>query len=176
MKQPSGRSIERSGFTITELVVVLAIIGVMTVVAVPMFNNIARITKGRSAATQVQSHMRLMRQVAVSRQVNVEAEFDDDEGTYQLTYASGTSNGLTVIPKDQPAASSQWITIAETVIMTTIPGGDGFVFSPKGTIAALDGSANMTIVLQCFIGSGRTDQYTITANSVGKVSMERVEL
>jgi prepilin-type N-terminal cleavage/methylation domain-containing protein len=74
------------GFSAVELMAVVAIIGILVLVTTPAFMNFYNSMKVRTAAHRVQSHVRLCRQVAVSRRVNVVMQLQRNAGAVKPTY------------------------------------------------------------------------------------------
>lgn len=65
-RRPSGR-----GFSVTELLTVLAIMGMMIAISGPAMLNFFQAMKVRTASQRMVSHVRLCRQISVSRRDNV---------------------------------------------------------------------------------------------------------
>lgn len=70
----------RRGFSLPELLVVLAVLGLAVVVAVPLVANQVRLVQVRSAADQLAANLRAARTIAVSirRPVDVRVDVDPD--------------------------------------------------------------------------------------------------
>ena len=80
--QPAG-ALDRTtrvarGFSITELLVVLAIIGLPVAVTVPLISNQVRMAAIRSAAAEFSSDLRAARMIAVSGHKTVTVRVDAD--------------------------------------------------------------------------------------------------
>ena len=78
-----------AGFSLVEILVVLALIGVVIAIGIPLVNEQVRISEARSAADQMAGHLRAARMIAVSHHkdivVTVRVDPDNDysyEGTY----------------------------------------------------------------------------------------------
>jgi len=74
------------GFSAVELMAVVAIIGILVLVSTPAFLTFFNSMKVRTAANRLQSHVRLCRQVAVSRRVNVMMQLQRTAGAVAPTY------------------------------------------------------------------------------------------
>ena len=61
------RSARRDGFSLTEILIVVALIGIIALISTPAMLDFFKAMKVRTAAQRLVSHMRLARQVAVSR-------------------------------------------------------------------------------------------------------------
>lgn len=105
----SESSIRRGGFTLVELLVVIGIMGVLLVVATPMFNGMTRSAGMKGATMQLRTTLSLARQWAITHRqltcvvfpVNPAYELDKGTGVYSRVkraynvYAvNGVSNGV----------------------------------------------------------------------------------
>src|SRR5688572_27022547 len=79
------------GFSLAEMLVVVAIIGMLSLVSVPAFINYQRTMKLRGAVRTLNSDIRNCRQMAISRNVIVRMELGADR--YQTFMSS--DNGVT---------------------------------------------------------------------------------
>lgn len=80
-----ARRLQR-GFSVSELLVVVALIGIMALISMPQMLNFWKSMKVRTAANKMMSHMRLCRQVAVSRRTPVMLELQRNNGSTQPVY------------------------------------------------------------------------------------------
>jgi len=78
MNRRSSRSIDRQrsgGYSLMEILVVIAIIGILSLVTVPAFMNFQRRNQVRSALRSFTSDLRSFRQLAISKNVYVRVQF-----------------------------------------------------------------------------------------------------
>lgn len=105
----SESSIRRGGFTLVELLVVIGIMGVLLVVATPMFNGMTRSSGMKGATMQLRTTLSLARQWAIThRQLTcvvfpADPTVETDKGTgvysrvrraYNVFAVDGVSNGV----------------------------------------------------------------------------------
>lgn len=85
---PSPRSarLNELGFSAAEMLVVVAIIGMMVLITTPSMINFWNSMKVRTSANALMSHMRLCRQAAVSRRTTVLLELQRTNGSTRPTY------------------------------------------------------------------------------------------
>ena len=81
------------GFSTTELLAVVAIIGIMVLVTMPAMINFFAAMKVRTAAHRLTSHMRLCRQVSVSRRTDVILELQANNGATKPQYQAWEERG-----------------------------------------------------------------------------------
>jgi len=76
-----SRRLRAGGFSTTEMLIVVALIGIMVLFTTPALIEFFRSMKVRTAAQRVVSHIRLCRQVAVSRRAHVTMLLQSGPGT-----------------------------------------------------------------------------------------------
>lgn len=80
----------RSGFTLIELIVVVAIVGIVTLTAIPQFKTILQNANLRSAARDLYGHFQLARMEAIKRNETVQIALSTpDNHSYSISTASG---------------------------------------------------------------------------------------
>ncbi len=146
---PGARRSER-GFSITEMLTVLALMALMITFVGPAFSESYRAYKVRSAAVELADTLRAVRQVAVSTRAPSSLTIDTVAGTYTYTNAKGRVRTILLpIPV-------QFVTANPTTI----------TFVTNGTVST--GAA--TIALQNTVTRDRADRWTLALNTVGRVT------
>ncbi|BCA54981.1 pilin [Nitrospira sp. KM1] len=75
------------GGTLTELMTVLVIIGILVAIAMPSYNRMLIRMQSKSAATEIASELRMARQLAMSRRERLRVRFDRVRQTITLERA-----------------------------------------------------------------------------------------
>lgn len=89
----------QSGYSLAEMLVVVAIVGVMSLVLVPQFILYQQSSKIKGALQMIASDVRASRQVAISRYIQVRIEFTSSKRysfSYRTTPSSATWNILPI--------------------------------------------------------------------------------
>jgi type IV fimbrial biogenesis protein FimT len=81
------RCSKQSGRSLTELLIVCAIMGIMAAVAGPSFKSMTTHAQARSAAAEIASELRMARQLAMARRERLLVRFDLPEQTITLRCA-----------------------------------------------------------------------------------------
>ena len=155
------------GFTIIEMMIILAIIGVILTVAAPNFNAYRQNTNLKEAARDISSDISLYKQRAVAENRRYRINFSAAANTYTIQQETvvnntGTGNYVDLITKTVGAGNAN-IVISGT---PSFSGGVTYVtFNPRGTSGA--GS----LMLQHTI---RLSTATITTNLMGRARVDYV--
>jgi len=140
-----GKQRRGSGFTIIELVVTLALFGVLLSLGLPAFTTFIQNTQIKNAAENALNGLNLAKAEAVRRNAPVRFQF---VSTMTATCAVSTASGSWVVSLDNPAGLCD-VAASDSTAPRTIQKyslGDG---APKVTIAATGGG------LVTFNGLGR---------------------
>ena len=84
---PRKRQIQEQGWTLAELLIVLAILGIMSMLAGPSYHTLVARAQARSATAEIASELRLARQLAMARRERLRVIFDREDRTITLRRA-----------------------------------------------------------------------------------------
>jgi prepilin-type N-terminal cleavage/methylation domain-containing protein len=147
----------QSGFTAVELLVVVAIIGIIVAVAVPLIAENVRQAKIRAAGDQFSMSLKAARMIAVSTHADVAVTVTTDPtNTYSYTDNKGAfrefamPDGVIIASSDNP-----------------------ITFSPNGS---LTGGAVLSTVLETDMTSGVIERWTVTTSLMGVSSIDHEQV
>jgi type IV fimbrial biogenesis protein FimU len=83
---------DKRGFTLIELMVVVAIIAVFAAIAVPSFSSWSPRLKFRTSADELHKVLMLARMTAISSNRDVVVTFDQANGTYEVAFPTETES------------------------------------------------------------------------------------
>ncbi|MCA1580586.1 MAG: GspH/FimT family pseudopilin [Acidobacteria bacterium] len=158
------------GFTAVELVVVLAIVGIVAAVAIPALSRTLRRSQFRSAAREIQTSLLAARMRAVRR--NLPASV-----LVVPASASAPSHVLQTIEADTPAPtptpqpSAQHAISSGSLVFLTLPASNKITFDGNGRRIAPAGAAAADIVVEGPTGAGDRNQITIRTSPTGRVEV-----
>jgi type IV fimbrial biogenesis protein FimT len=81
---PRKLQIQEQGWTLTELLIVLAILGIMSMLAGPSYHAVVARAQARSVTAEIASELRLARQLAMARRECLRVTFDREGRTVTL--------------------------------------------------------------------------------------------
>lgn len=165
-----------SGYSLAEMLVVIAIIGIMTLISVPYFMSYYRTAKLKSSMRQVTSDFRSTRQRAVTKNemTKLTVNIGVNPGTY--TTWESTDGKLVTDPGKTWTQVGQQFRVQAPCFFS-----DSNIKDGTGTFADFvffnDGSANVTVSPAATAILKTTDQiptsqYTISVFTTGKVSVQ----
>ncbi|TKB65479.1 MAG: prepilin-type N-terminal cleavage/methylation domain-containing protein [Nitrospira sp.] len=84
---PRGSQPQEQGWSLTELLVVLAIVGIIAALAVPSYQTLAARVQAGSVTVEIASELRFARQLAMARRERLRVLFDREGRTITLRRA-----------------------------------------------------------------------------------------
>ena len=176
MKRLSAKN-SRRGFSILELLVVIGILGIMLLVALPNFTVYRNTNKMRTSLREFNTQVRLIRQRAITRNLQTKLSFAADTGVYQL-YELPPGTGCSGDPcwtewgnRKQLDESITFQSASTFTDITTNGDSDSrpdIVFLPNGTVGNMPGTTG-TVVLRSK-NSIPKPQYTVTLWQTGRIN------
>lgn len=147
--QRFGRS-RQAGFSLAEMLAVLALIGISIAIGIPLVNEQIRIAEVRGAADDLALHLRAARMLAVTKHKTIVFTVNIDPAN---TFSYEGNNGLT-----------------KTISM---PGRVKIVTGSRASISfKLDGSVDAlsTVILESNV-SDKLERWTATVNTLGLTTL-----
>ena len=192
----SGFKRSQSGYSLIEMLVVVAIVGVLSLISVPAFMNFRRSADFKSGMRAFTTDLRNARAAAISNSFDVRVEIDKGSNTLKRYRFWSSRNGGTTwealqLPGSHGAtpstagnmkqfAFSVWVDSATglpdygAASGTTMNGANGLddiVFKPSGAAVLAAGNATGTVVLRTDWKKIAYDKYTITISPSGQFTV-----
>ncbi len=168
------------GFTLIELLVAIAILGVLTSMALPAFQGMVASMRVRSTAESFNQGLQLARSEAIKRNARISFRFPatngDAAGSWEVCASVSASTTYTcpsadVIQRKSSAEGSQNVTITPTPsgsTMTTFT-GMGRQFTNLSALNNPDGTAEVTKIVFSSAETSKTYQVQITSAGNSKM-------
>jgi prepilin-type N-terminal cleavage/methylation domain-containing protein len=157
---------KNSGFTLLELAVVIAIIGILSGIAIPNFINWLPKYKLKNAAMDMRANFNSTRLNAVKNNRDWAVIFDTANNSYHICSDSGANSVW-----DGPSGDD---TVEKSVILSEYNAGVKFKSDPGGPL--IFGNRGMTNVGKVIeiTNSDKSAQYRITTTLAGGIIMDRL--
>lgn len=142
------------GFSLTEALAVMALIGIIVAVAVPLVGETIRRASIREAADQFALDLRAARMIAVTRRLPVDFVIDEEPtNRYRYTRADGSQVRIQL-----PSAVR--------ILSSSTP--ETITFRPDGSVTAA-----ATTVLEVSLSGSIKERWTITTSTVGVPTVKK---
>jgi prepilin-type N-terminal cleavage/methylation domain-containing protein len=154
-RQTTRRTLRQAGFSLAEMLAVLALIGITVAIGIPLVNEQLRIAEVRSAADDMAVHLRAARMIAVSHHKDIVVTVTADPTN---TFSYEGTNGET-----------------RTIAMP------GRVKIKTGSTASItfhsNGSsgASSTVTIESAVVNA-TERWTLSVNTLGLVAVAHVRV
>lgn len=145
------------GFSLAELLVVVAIIGLFCLVAIPAVNNYIRAAKVRTANDTLMGDLRAVRYIAITNHLD---PILDPGGTLTINNAAGTWSYFDIHGKPVTRAMEKGVRFVPATGTTTI------TFKADGTL----NTGPTSIVIQGNVLPSVDYQFTISITTVGRLT------
>lgn len=175
-----------SGYSLTELLVVVAIVGVLSLISVPAFINFKNQNTFRADLRNFTNDLRAARQYAIAQTVDVRVELDvpgnsltsntyrfyysNDRGTTWTALSISGGRGITPGTTGNIKSLDGPVWIQSTASLPDI-GNDSkpdIVYHPSGTMDLATNAASARVVLRSGWAKIAFDTYTIDLSASGQ--------
>lgn len=151
-----GTALECAGFTLLQMLVTIAVIGVLSAFAIPTLRNAMRSYRLSAAVSAATGAISATRYQAIMRAYPYQLTFSSSSATYQVANEPTGASSFSNVGGAVPISGVGDVTISPT---TTLQ------FNANGTVTATTGTLSFTITNT--IGQSKT----ITVSGVGNVTV-----
>jgi prepilin-type N-terminal cleavage/methylation domain-containing protein len=157
----------RKGFTLLETVIVVAIIGIVLLLAIPALLGMFQSYKVKTAASQIAIHVRMARNLCVTQKVAYQVVIrSEDAFTNQNTYVVLNKPSFSYVPvPNLDTTFPSGVKIRSTSIFSS--GVATLQFTPTGRIISSTGTSPYFIEIE---GANQL-QYRVTIDPTGSVEV-----
>jgi len=157
------------GFSLVELLVVVAILGLVAAAAAPWLVRMGRRTRLRAAAAEIQSTLLAARMRAVKR--------NQPASVYVVPAGTGSAHELDTIEAEPPSPTptpnpvNRVLVGASTLRFVSLPPNQKITFDGNGRRLGPPPPTPGDIVVEGPVGGGATNQITIRTSLTGRVEV-----
>jgi len=162
---------KNKGFSLIELIIVIALIGIIAAIAAPNFTRYRDNSNLREAARDVSSDIQLYKQRAIAENVRYRITFDSGANNYDVAKEATLGTGAFPVPgipevTDKEIGSGN---VIETYAAANFGGNPYITFLPRGIIEenTSSGSEGLTIRHKTRLSTAE-----IKINKMGKINVE----
>ena len=164
-----GSLSRQAGFTLVEIIVAVAIVGVGTAMAIPAFQRTIANYEVKQTASEITHHLAMVRTKAMTSNQTLNTAITLVNGVVTILTTNNLGAAL-------PFSNNQGIAaprVAPFIFnLGAIPSGGVISFSSSGLRTSAPGAAGQTIQIGGIAGGAQTDQYLITV-APGGTTMAR---
>lgn len=175
------------GYSLAELLTVVAIVGILSLISVPMFMNYQRATAFKSEMGKFVQDLRNARQYAITRSVDVCVEFEvgaaslrryrffasrDNMATWTALQLPGTFGAAGPGTAGNMKIVSEPVYILSSTGLPTAHGGSGnadIVFRPNGTMELAAAATAARVTMATDWTNVAFNRYTINLSAGGQI-------
>ncbi|HWR20334.1 MAG TPA: GspH/FimT family pseudopilin [Verrucomicrobiae bacterium] len=146
------------GFTLVELMVAIAVVGIVSVAAIPQFVTFLRAMETRGASQELATVLQQARELAIARNTNYRVEIEPDNN--RLRFVRTSDNVVWTGPGTDAQGYRRLVNQARLTNVTANP-----TFNPLGT------AGGGTITVQ---NSQGTSSLNVVVSSAGRIRIAQV--
>ncbi len=155
-----------------ELLIVIAILGVLAVVSIPWFAKLRRRSELRSVAMEIGTTLVAARMKAVRMNGNAQVEINATtvvDGVHEIDTIDPPPPPVTPAPTAAPNPGVPLLLSARAIRFVETPQGGSIIFGSSGRMVAPPSPTPGRIVIEGPVGIGPTNQITIETQAGGRV-------